>query len=354
MDTTEKGWQENRDEYIRKAYASVNAESDPLPMNEALDNWKMLTNEASNHYFWKALGLFRLNESLDITEDSGNHLFRVDPEIELSDLDQDIELVPGEGENVRKVVETPYSEYRDLEVPEVPLFLAWEHFDRHGYDVFPHEDPELRGLAARNSTSQGTEEKWMGFYNHDGEKKGTAWINQVFKGLEIDGNEFISTEDVFTDRNRQHYTDKIWESEPLKIRRRLSNVWDAARETVEEELPRRVEQYSDRWNGEIDEREALKREMRLIVGDDEFEENGAYIERIANGYWEGELERASPILEPFLENIESTPYSEGDMNYSEATTGSDTSKGKKERNRAYMEHFLDLVWQMSEEAYLDE
>lgn len=351
MDTTEKGWKTNREEYLKKAYASVNSEDRPMPMNEALDNWEMLTDDASNHYFWKALGLFRLNDSLEINDDSNNHLFRVDPDIDMSDLDEDRDLVPGEGENVRKNVEVPYNEYGNLEVPEVPLFIAWEHFDRHGYDVFPHEDPDMRGLVGKDTTSNGTEEKWLGFYNNDKEKKGSSWINQVFRGLEIEGNEFISSEDVFSDRNRQSYTDKIWESEPLKIRQRLNNVWDAARETVEEELQNRVQEYEKRWEKKIDEREVLKREMRLIVGDDEYEEEGPYIERIANSYWEGDIDRVSPILEPFLENIESTTVEDGDMPYSEAVRSSETSEGKKERNRVYMEHFLDLVWQMSEEKY---
>ncbi|WP_414837952.1 hypothetical protein ACK3SF_00950 [Candidatus Nanosalina sp. VS9-1] len=351
MDTTELSWQKNREDYLKKAYAAVNADNDPVPLNEAVENWNMLTGEASKHFFWKSLGLFRINDSLDIIDDSGDHLIDIDTDISLEDLQEDIELVPGDGRNVRKHKKSDYRGYGDLSVPEVPLFIAWEHLDRNGYEIFPYEDPELRGLAGRTESSEGAEEKWLGFYSHDGRKQSSSWINQVFRGLTVEGEDFLSTEDVFSDRNAENYVEKIWESEPLKIRQRLNSVWDAALETVEEELPRRVEEYEDRWGNDIDEREALKREMRLMAGDDEFREDGAYIERIVHGYWDGELERYSPVLDPFLENIESTPLEEGDMPYGEAVRGSETSEGKKERNRMYMQHFLDLVWQMSEERY---
>lgn len=351
MDTTEISWQENREEYLRKAYAAVNADSRPLPLNEAVDNWNMLTDEASKHFLWKSLGIFRLNDSLNIINDSGDNLLDIDTDISLEELGKDPELVTGEGINVRKEQRRDYRNYGDLEVPETPLFLLGEHFDRKGYNVFPYQDPGLRGLAARQVSSEGAGEKWLGAYNNDEEKEGSIWINHVFRGLQLEEEEFLSTEDVFSDRNMENYVEKIWESEPMKIRHRLSGVWDAAVETVEEELPRRVQEYESRWGNEINEREALKREMRLIVGDEEFREDGAYIERIAGSYWEGDIHRHSPILEPFLKNIESTPLEEGDMPYEEAVRDSDTSRGRKERNQAYMQHFLDLVWQMSDENY---
>jgi hypothetical protein len=351
LDTTEISWQENREDYLKKAYAAVNAEGGPLPLNEAVDNWNMLTGEASKHFFWKSLGLFRLNDSLEIIDNSGDHLLSVDTDVSLEELEEDIDLVPGEGRNVRKQESSDYRSYGNLEVPEVPLFIAWEHLDRNDHEIFPYEDPELRGLTGKTETSQGTQEKWLGFYNHDGKSESSSWINQVFRGLELEGDEFLSTEDVFSDRNRESYTETVWESEPLKIRQRLNNVWDAAVETVEEELPKRVEEYEKRWGNDIDEREALRREFRLIVGDDVYHEDGAYIERIADNYWDGEINRHSTLLEPFLENIESNLLEEGDMPYGEAVRDSETSEGKKERNQAYMQHFLDLVWQMSEEKY---
>ncbi len=351
MDTTARGWQENREEYLKKAYAAVNKEGEPLPLNQAVDNWNMLTDEASKHYFWKALGLFHLDESLEIVEEQSTNLFQIDTDVEmqsLQDLDaEDLEL--GEGTGVRRVEEDQHREYGDFQAPIIPTFIAWEHVDRQDYDIFPYEDPEMRGLAARNTSKDGTKQKWIGFYNTD--EKTSTWLNQVFRGLEMDGKEVLSEEDIFSNRNRESYVDTIWESEPLKMRQRGYKIWDAAVEAVEEELPERVRHYRDRWDSEIDEMEALKREMRLMIGDDEFQEDGAYIERIVDAYYSEGLERDSKLLRPLLENMESTPVEEGDMNYGEATRGSATSEGLKERNQAYMEHFLDLVWQMSEEAY---
>lgn len=362
MDTLEKGWEENREEYLKKAYGAVRSKGEPVPLNEAVDSWEMLTGDASKHYFWKSLGLFRVNGSLEITGDEDEKLLDIDTSVSLADLDDDIELVPGEGENVRKDARDDYREFESFRAPTVPLFLPWEHADRHGSEVFPYEDPEMRGITTREKTSEGTEETWIGFYNHDVKEEGSAWINQVFRGLETqDGEEFISTEDVFTDQNRESYTDTIWSSRPMKIRQRAYNVWDAAIEAVQEEIPNQVGQYEKRaeshegWEEDIDELDALKRDLRLAVGDEEYdEENPAYIEEIVQGYYKGELNRNTRILQPFLENVESTPYEEGDMNFSEATRDSPTSEGKKQRNRAYMSHYLDLVWQLAHEKYGEE
>lgn len=42
------------------------------------------------------------------------------------------------------------------------------------------------------------------------------------------------------------------------------------------------------------------------------------------------------------------------MNFGEATRDSNTSEGKKNRNQAYMSHYLDLVWQFAHEKYGEE
>lgn len=353
MDTTEKAWQENRDEFLRKAYSAVRASGEPVPLNEAVDNWEMLSDDSSKQYFWRALGIFRLNDSLEISMDGDQKLLNVDPSISLEELEENVELTPGEKENFRKQARDSYREFEDFQAPAVPLFIPWEHIKRHGYEVFPYEDPEMRGLAARKTTKKNTEETWTGFYNNDRIEEGSTWINQVFRGLEIeDDGEFLSTEDVFTDRNRESYADTIWESEQLKIRQRAFNTWDAAVEAVEEKIPEQLDQYRERWGKEADEFDVLKRELRLMVGDEEYdEENPDYIERIVHDYYDEGLSRYSNILEPFLEDIESTPEEEGDMNYPEATRDSATSEARRERNQAYMSHFLDLVWQMSEERY---
>jgi hypothetical protein len=357
MDTMEKGWEENREDYLKKAYGAVRSKGEPIPLNEAVDRWEMLTEDASKHYLWRALGLFRVNGDLELEEDSGQKMLDIDPSVSMAELiEEELELEPGEGENVRKVEKDDYRKFGGFDAPAVPLFIPWEHVERHEYEIFPHESPGTRGFAAKEETSSGTEETWLGFYNHDGKEEGSTWINQVFRGMEVEGEEgFFSTEDVFTDRNRESYTDTIWESEPLKIRQRAYQVWDAAVEAVEEELPARLEEYEDRWEKEAGELDALKREFRLMTGDEEYdEENPTYIEQIVHDYYEEGLHRDSKLLQPFLENIESTPYEEGDMNLDEATRGSPTSEGRKQRNQEYMSHYLDLVWQLSQEKYGEE
>jgi hypothetical protein len=358
MDTLEKGWRENREDYLKKAYTAVRFSGGSVPLGEAVENWENST-DASRHYFWKALGLFRLSGDLDVEEQGGQTILDIDPSVELSELEEDVELVPGEGQNVRQAENDAYREFEGFQAPVVPTFLAWEHLDRHADEVFTYEDPEMRGVVGHETTSQGTEETWLGFYNHDGREEGSTWINQVFRGLELeDDGELLSTEDVFTDRNRESYTDTIWESRPMKIRQRAHGTWEAAVEAVEEKVPQLKQNYLERvekqgWQ-ELDEFDLVKREFRLMAGEDEYdEENPAYIEQIAHDYYGDGLRRDSELLQPFLENIESTPYEEGDMNLGEATRGSDTSDAKKQRNQAYMSHYLDLVWQLSQERYAE-
>lgn len=358
MDTMEKGWRQNREDYLKKAYTAVRFSGESVPLGEAVKNWEDST-DASRHYFWKALGLFRLSGNLEIEEQAGQTILDIDPSVELSDLDEDVELVPGEGQSVKRSEKDAYKELDGFKAPVVPTFLAWEHLDRHADEVFPYEDPEMRGVVGHETTSQGTEETWLGFYNHDGREEGSTWINQVFRGLELEEDgEFLSTEDVFTDSNRESYTDTIWESRPMKIRQRAYNTWEAAVEAVEEKIPQLKDNYMKRvekqgWQ-ELDEFDLVKREFRLMVDEDEYnEENPTYIEQIVDGYYGDGLHRDSGLLEPFLENVESTRQEEGDMNLEEATRGSDTSDAWKQRNQAYMSHYLDLVWQLSQERYAE-
>lgn len=356
MDTTEKGWQENREDYLKKAYAAVRTEEEPIQLNEAVDNWEMLTGGASKHYFWRALGNFRINNGLEVVEDGKDNLLEIDPDISMQELEEDVQMEHGEKTRVNMSEKESYRSFGDLEVPNVPLFIPWEHSERHEYEIFSHESGKgLRGITAKQPTTKGGNETWLAFYNNDETSQSSTAMTQVLRGLQTTGGEeVLSPEDIFTDRNRESYAETIWESEPLKIRQRSADVWHAAVETVEDELPRRVEKYEDRWDNELDELEALKREFRLMVGDKEYdEENPTYIEQIAEDYYEGNLERKSKILDPYLRKIESTPTQEGDMRYGEAVRGSETSEGKKQRNQVYMSHFLDLVWQIAEEKYED-
>ena len=356
MDTTEKGWQENREDYLKKAYAAVRTEEEPVQLNQAVDNWDMLTQGASKHYFWRALGNFRINDALEIVENGKDNLLEVDPDVSMKDLMEDVEMEPGEKTRVNISEKDDYRNFEDLEVPNVPLFIPWEHSDRHGYEIFPHESGNgLRGITAKQPTTKGGNETWIAFYNNDETLEGSTGVTQVLRGLQtVEGDEVMSTDDIFTDRNREGYAETIWQKELLKIRQRSVDVWNAAVEVVEDELPRRVEEYEGRWDNEKDEFEALKREYRLMAGDKNYdEENPTYIEQIVEDYYKGDLERKSKILDPYLERIESTPTQEGDMRYGEAVRGSETSEGKKQRNQVYMSHFLDLVWQMAEEKYED-
>lgn len=354
MDKVEKGWQENREEYLEKAYGALRSEEGLTPLNEAVDTWQMLTDDASEHYFWRALGLFQVTGNLNIDEDSGNKLLDVDPEISMHELlEEEPELVQGDKTNVRKTETDEYRSFEGFETPLIPLFIPWEHMERHGYEIFPHESSGLRGLAGRQKTTDGSKESWIGLYSSEDDREGSLWLNQVFRDLQVEGKKSsVSTEEIFSDRNRQNYADRIWASQPLRIRQRSQNIWDAAVQTVEEEIPHISEEYEERWGEEIEEFEALKRELRLAVGDSEYdEENPTYIEEIVREYYEEGLNRDSRILQPYLQKIESTPIEEGDMNLAEATRGSKTSEGRKERNQEYMSHFLDLVWQMADQKY---
>ncbi|MFB6241544.1 MAG: hypothetical protein ABEJ36_01935 [Candidatus Nanosalina sp.] len=374
MDTVEKGWQENREDYLRKAYSAIRASGEPVPLNEAVNTWEMLTDDTSKHYFWRALGNLHLNRVLEIERDGDQTVLDADPAVSLADIEMDIEDVEislGDKRNVRKAEKDSYREFGDFEAPVLPTFVAWEHLDRNSDEKFPYEDPEMQGVVGHETNENGAKETWLGFYNHDGEQESSTWINQIFRGREIEGEEdFISTEDLFTDRNRERYMEDIWEDRPTKLRQRAYNTWDAAVKAVEEKLPELQENYLENaethgWD-RLDEFDVLKREFRLMVGDDEYnEENPTYIEQIVDGYYgdgedeEGEeeiegLHRDSSLLQPFLENIESTPYEEGDMNLDEATRGSPTSEAKKQRNQAYMSHYLDLVWQLADEKYREE
>ena len=353
MNTTEKGWKQKREQHLKNAYAAVRGNEEPAPLNEAVDTWEMLSEDASTHYFWRALGNFRVNGALELVEDGDQKLLDIDPEVSMAELQEDTEMEPGGKINVKISERQSFRNYGDLEVPEVPLFIPWEHVERHDHEIFPYESGSLRGITTAQKTDAGDKETWLAFYNDEESRETSTALNQVFRGLETSGgDEVLSPEDIFTDRNRENYAETIWESEPLRIRQRAADVWNAAVEAVEDELPERRQQYEDRWESEIETMDALKREFRLMVGDEEYEEeNPTYIEEIVEKYYGDGLDRNSPVLNPYLERIESTPTQEGDMNYGEAVRDSETSEAKKERNQAYMSHFLDLVWQMSEEKY---
>jgi hypothetical protein len=360
MDTMEKGWEENREEYLKKAYGAARFKDGPVPMNEVVDRWDMLTDDALKHYLWRALETFGVNGVLEVEQNGDQKLLDVDPSASMAELvDEDLEFELGEGTSVRKDERDDYREFGDFQAPVIPTFVAWEHVERNSEEVFPYEDPDMRGAVSRDTTAKGDKEIWLGFYNNDAREESSTWINQIFRGLEVKGEEeSFSTNDIFTDRNRENYMEGIWNDRPTTLRQRGYNLWEAAAEAVEEKVPQLKENYDKNVEGrgwqELDEFDLVKREFRLMVGEDEYdEENPTYIEQIVEDYYGDGLHRDSGLLEPFLQDIESTRFEEGDMNLGEATRGSDTSDAKKQRNQAYMSHYLDLVWQLSQERYAE-
>lgn len=344
--STEIGWEQNRDEYLRKTYGATRSSPGPTQLTEVVDKWEMLTEDADRPFLWKSLAIFAEEGSLEAKREGERTLIDIDPEIEMEDLEELSLDFEEYRRTAQRTEEIDYLEDGDLEIPGIPGFIMHEHGKRQGGDVYMPETRDSRGVQIRSERSNG--ETWIGLSNNDRKGETRLWSRVKLPGIEMeDGTE------LFTDGHASNYLDEIWDSR-MKIKDRSRYVHEAAREAVKEVLPEIKERYNENaenygWERIEDEHEILKREFRLMSGEREYdEENPRYIEEIVDSYYEDGLERDSRIMLPLLEKMESRPLEEGDMPLEEATRGSETSEGRKRRNQTYMSHYLDQVWQMSQ------
>lgn len=345
--STQKSWEENREEYLRKTYAATASSPGPTQLTEVVDTWEMLTEDADKHFLWKSLAVLAEEGSLEAQREGERTAVDVDADVTMEDLEDTSLDFEEYRREARRTEELEYREQGGLEIPAVPGFIMHEHGNRHGEKLYMPEDLDWRGVKLGSEGSR--DETWMGVTNDDDRKETLVWGNAKLPGVELeDGTE------LFTEGHASNYLDRIWDSRIQKIKDRSRYVNEAAVEAIEEVLPEIKERYNENaesrgWEPIEDEHEILKREFRLMSGDDEYdEENPTYIEEVVDSYYEDGLERDSLILMPLLERMESTHLQEGDMPLEEATRGSETSEGRKRRNQAYMSHYLDQVWQMSQ------
>lgn len=345
--STQKSWENNREKYLRKTYAATASSPGLTQLTEVVNRWEMLTKDADRHFLWKSLAVLAEEGFLEAEREGERTAVDVDADVEMEDLEDTSLDFEEYRREARRTEELDYREHGDLEIPAVPGFIMHEHGKRHGEKLHTHGKPDQRGITLGSEGSRG--ETWMDVTNDDDRKKTLVSATAKLPGVELeDGTE------LFTEGHASNYLDRIWDSRIQKIKDRSRYVHEAATEAVEEVLPEIKERYNENaesrgWDLIEEEHEILKREFRLMSGDDEYdEENPTYIEEVVNSYYEEGLERDSLILMPLLERMESTQLQEGDMPLEEATRGSDTSEGRKRRNQAYMSHYLDQVWQMSQ------
>jgi hypothetical protein len=348
MNTAEKHWQENMEDYIRKAYASMRAEKSQ-ELGSIVRNWERLTGSAERTNLWRAMNIFSLNDLVDVESEGARKLISLDrvdsvEELDIPEIDMEYEIDSSLNAKHPEAVG-----WRNG-YPVLPVFLFADHAERNGYELEFFENLGTEGVSASRTSTEGDKFSRVNLTNSSREQEDRITYHQWF-GNPVIGDETFDTQEVYTGRNRQNYVEEVWEKEFLTLLQRGERVHEAAEEAVEEIVPELVDLYNsnDRYSDVEGGFEALKKNLRLFAGEDFSEDAGNYLEASVASYHEDP--NGSSIIDRFEQEFGLVAGDEGDAHYLEESGESATAEKKRQRKQALLSQYLDLVWQSASERY---
>lgn len=351
--TTRKGYEQNREEFLSVPYTVIAGSEGWTDLSTVYNFWDEKYERENSHYLWEALNEMYHAGILEVDEFLGGTKLKIDERYhdgeEILDALPELSGEYADGVWTRTSEEPEKLEFGGVEFPDLPWDVFEEHASRHEYSTEEIHRGEMEGVVAEKESETGDKLARYAVANRpDRDRIGLSVLFRVPEES-APGND-----DLFSERHRQNYLDRIWQREINPMRQRSAMIYGAAEEALEEldaensyvkalgEHFRRVTGLKPDWTSDVDQ----------VIA-----ESGAdldeQIDRIVEMYYpeEGSMGnvKPDPVIMNWSELMESDEMTEGLMPLGESLGDSKTAEGNRRRNRLYLEKYLESLVEMAEE-----